>query len=624
MTKREKINLTRIIISIALLIPYIILEHLNVFDLIESEPLRFYSILSFSILLYLFISYDIIKKAFTNIIHGQIFDENFLMLVASIGAFIVSYYEEAIAVMIFYQIGELFEHIAVGKSRNSIKALLDIKPDIARVKRNNELIEIDPLDVSLGETLVVKPGERIPLDGILLSDSSLLDTKALTGESMPKDVFSGELLLSGSINLSNLIEIKVTKLYEDSTASKILELVENATNQKSRQENFITKFAKIYTPVVCASALLLFIIGSIITKDISTWGYRALNFLVVSCPCALVVSIPLSYFMGIGVASKYGILIKGSSYIEKYAKANHYVFDKTGTITEGSFIVKDILPKENKDEILYLASIAESNSNHPIAKSIINEYLKTNTLVDDTYELTDLPGYGIIAKKEDDTIMCGNQKLMEKYNIDVSIYDTSYYATCYVAKNNVLLGVILVEDKIKDEAYETFATLKNNNIKTTMLTGDNYNVSESVCNKLSITSFHSSLLPADKIKYLEEILKNKDSNVVFIGDGINDAPSLMLSDIGISMGMNGQDAAIEASDIVLMHDDLNKLNTLRKISKTVTLIAIENIVFSLIVKFTILILSSFGLTNMWISIFGDVGVLILAILNSLRVNKNYD
>ena len=624
MTKREKINLTRIIISISLLIPYIILEHLNVFDLIESEPLRFYSILSFSILLYLFISYDIIKKAFTNIIHGQIFDENFLMLVASIGAFIVSYYEEAIAVMIFYQIGELFEHIAVGKSRNSIKALLDIKPDIARVKRNNELIEIDPLDVSLGETLVVKPGERIPLDGILLSDSSSLDTKALTGESMPKDVFSGELLLSGSINLSNLIEIKVTKLYEDSTASKILELVENATNQKSRQENFITKFAKVYTPVVCASALLLFIIGSIITKDISTWGYRALNFLVVSCPCALVVSIPLSYFMGIGVASKYGILIKGSSYIEKYAKANHYVFDKTGTITEGSFIVKDILPNENKDEILYLASIAESNSNHPIAKSIINEYLKTNTLVDDTYELTDLPGYGIIAKKEYDTIMCGNQKLMEKYNIDVSVYDTSYYATCYVAKNNVLLGVILIEDKIKDEAYETFATLKNNNIKTTMLTGDNYNVSESVCNKLSITSFHSSLLPADKIKYLEEILKNKDSNVVFIGDGINDAPSLMLSDIGVSMGMNGQDAAIEASDIVLMHDDLNKLNTLRKISKTVTLIAIENIVFSLIVKFTILILSSFGLTNMWISIFGDVGVLILAILNSLRVNKNYD
>ena len=624
MTKREKINLIRIIISISLIIPYIILEHLNVFDLIESEPLRFYSILSFSILLYLFISYDIIKKAFTNIIHGQIFDENFLMLVASIGAFIVSYYEEAIAVMIFYQIGELFEHIAVGKSRNSIKALLDIKPDIARVKRNNELIEIDPLDVSLGETLVVKPGERIPLDGILLSDSSSLDTKALTGESMPKDVFSGELLLSGSINLSNLIEIKVTKLYEDSTASKILELVENATNQKSRQENFITKFAKVYTPVVCASALLLFIIGSIITKDISTWGYRALNFLVVSCPCALVVSIPLSYFMGIGVASKYGILIKGSSYIEKYAKANHYVFDKTGTITEGSFIVKDILPNENKDEILYLASIAESNSNHPIARSIINEYLKTNTLVDDTYELTDLPGYGIIAKKEHDTIMCGNQKLMEKYNIDVSIYDTSYYATCYVAKNNVLLGVILIEDKIKDEAYETFATLKNNNIKTTMLTGDNYNVSKSVCNKLSITSFHSSLLPADKIKYLEEILKNKDSNVVFIGDGINDAPSLMLSDIGISMGMNGQDAAIEASDIVLMHDDLNKLNTLRKISKTVTLIAIENIVFSLIVKFAILILSSFGLTNMWISIFGDVGVLILAILNSLRVNKNYD
>ena len=554
------------------------------------------------------------------------------MVVATFGAFGLAIYrgvnhldiegfDEACAVLLFYQVGEFFQSYATGKSRKSITSLMDIRPDYANLKTENGVEEVDPEEVKIDDIIVVNPGEKIPLDGKIIKGASTLDTKALTGESLPKEVLEGDEAISGTINLTSQLEIKVEKEFYDSTVSKILELVENATSQKSKAENFITKFARFYTPIVVGLAVLLAIIPSLITGEWSVWIYRALSFLVVSCPCALVISIPLSFFAGIGAASKYGILIKGTNYLEKFNKANTFIFDKTGTLTRGNFAIKNVYPIEKKDEILHLASIAECNSNHPIALSIINSYGKD---FEKDYVLTNVAGEGIIAEKNGEKIYCGNEKLMENNNINF-IKNEEVGTVVYVAKNDKFFGSIIIADEIKDGAKETIESLSKNGGKTIMLTGDNEKIAESVAESLKLTDYKASLLPQNKVEEIDKIFKEKKKEdvICFVGDGINDAPSLMRSDIGIAMGGVGSDAAIEAADMVLMHDDLKDLIIAKKISKKTMRIAYENIIFSLAIKMLILILSAFGITNMWIAVFGDVGVAVIAILNAMRVNSKY-
>lgn len=554
------------------------------------------------------------------------------MVVATFGAFGLAIYrgvnhldiegfDEACAVLLFYQVGEFFQSYATGKSRKSITSLMDIRPDYANLKTENGVEEVDPEEVKIDDIIVVNPGEKIPLDGKIIKGASTLDTKALTGESLPKEVLEGDEAISGTINLTSQLEIKVEKEFYDSTVSKILELVENATSQKSKAENFITKFARFYTPIVVGLAVLLAIIPSLITGEWSVWIYRALSFLVVSCPCALVISIPLSFFAGIGAASKYGILIKGTNYLEKFNKANTFIFDKTGTLTKGNFAIKNVYPIEKKDEILHLASIAECNSNHPIALSIINSYGKD---FEKDYVLTNVAGEGIIAEKNGEKIYCGNEKLMENNNINF-IKNEEVGTVVYVAKNDKFFGSIIIADEIKDGAKETIESLSKNGGKTIMLTGDNEKIAESVAESLKLTDYKASLLPQNKVEEIDKIFKEKKKEdvICFVGDGINDAPSLMRSDIGIAMGGVGSDAAIEAADMVLMHDDLKDLIIAKKISKKTMRIAYENIIFSLAIKVLILILSAFGITNMWIAVFGDVGVAVIAILNAMRVNSKY-
>ena len=554
------------------------------------------------------------------------------MVVATFGAFGLAIYrgvnhldiegfDEACAVLLFYQVGEFFQSYATGKSRKSITSLMDIRPDYANLKTENGVEEVDPEEVKIDDIIVVNPGEKIPLDGKIIKGASTLDTKALTGESLPKEVLEGDEAISGTINLTSQLEIKVEKEFYDSTVSKILELVENATSQKSKAENFITKFARFYTPIVVGLAVLLAIIPSLITGEWSVWIYRALSFLVVSCPCALVISIPLSFFAGIGAASKYGILIKGTNYLEKFNKANTFIFDKTGTLTKGNFAIKNVYPIEKKDEILHLASIAECNSNHPIALSIMNSYGKD---FEKDYVLTNVAGEGIIAEKNGEKIYCGNEKLMENNNINF-IKNEEVGTVVYVAKNDKFFGSIIIADEIKDGAKETIESLSKNGGKTIMLTGDNEKIAESVAESLKLTDYKASLLPQNKVEEIDKIFKEKKKEdvICFVGDGINDAPSLMRSDIGIAMGGVGSDAAIEAADMVLMHDDLKDLIIAKKISKKTMRIAYENIIFSLAIKVLILILSAFGITNMWIAVFGDVGVAVIAILNAMRVNSKY-
>ena len=530
-------------------------------------------------------------------------------------------FDEACAVLLFYQVGEFFQSYATGKSRKSITSLMDIRPDYANLKTENGVEEVDPEEVKIDDIIVVNPGEKIPLDGKIIKGASTLDTKALTGESLPKEVLEGDEAISGTINLTSQLEIKVEKEFYDSTVSKILELVENATSQKSKAENFITKFARFYTPIVVGLAVLLVIIPSLITGEWSVWIYRALSFLVVSCPCALVISIPLSFFAGIGAASKYGILIKGTNYLEKFNKANTFIFDKTGTLTKGNFAIKNVYPIEKKDEILHLASIAECNSNHPIALSIINSYGKD---FEKDYVLTNVAGEGIIAEKNGEKIYCGNEKLMENNNINF-IKNEEVGTVVYVAKNDKFFGSIIIADEIKDGAKKTIESLSKNGGKTIMLTGDNEKIAKSVAESLKLTDYKASLLPQNKVEEIDKIFKEKKKEdvICFVGDGINDAPSLMRSDIGIAMGGVGSDAAIEAADMVLMHDDLKDLIIAKKISKKTMRIAYENIIFSLAIKVLILILSAFGITNMWIAVFGDVGVAVIAILNAMRVNSKY-
>ena len=624
LSKKQKKELIRIIIALVLFIVLLIIDKVLNLETIIPNANNYGWLLPFFLYLslYLYIGYDVLYKAIRNIFHGEIFDENFLMCLATIGAFGIKEFSEGVAVLLLYQIGEWFQDYAVKKSRKSISSLMDIRPDYANlIKDNGKVVEVDPNELKVDDFILIKPGEKVPVDGIIVEGTSSLDTKALTGESLPFDVNVNSKVISGSINLTGLIKVKVEKKFQDSTVSKILDLVENASSKKSKSENFITKFAKIYTPLVVLGAVLLVIIGGAITNEWIAWLERSLNFLVVACPCALVISVPLSFFAGIGCASKYGILIKGSSYVEKLNKANVFIFDKTGTLTKGNFVISKIYPENKKDEILKYAAICEYNSNHPIALAIKKSYTFE---VDNTYDLIDVAGKGLIAKKDNELILAGNNKLMLDYNINVpNINDIG--TTVYIAKNNQFIGYLVVSDEIKEDSKKLIKYLKQNNIKTIMFTGDNEKIASSVANELCISEYKASLLPQNKAEELKNMLNNKNKNdvICFVGDGINDAPSLMMSDIGISMGGIGSDAAIEASDIVLMHDDLDSLIIAKKIAKKTLLIVKENIIFAILIKVLVLILSICGYAFMWLAICADVGVCLLAILNSLRANSKY-
>lgn len=640
MTRKQKKNLTRIAIALGAFLVVLIADKVVIgavtggLTLATVIPGNYGWLLSLACYtaIYIYIGYDVMRRAARNIVRGQIFDENFLMAVATLGAFGLGIYkgvtgaevegfDEGCAVLLFYQVGEWFQSYAVGRSRNDISSLMDMRPDFACVLRDGEAVIVDPSEVEVGERILVKPGEKIPLDGIIAKGSTTIDAKALTGESLPQDAAEGARVISGSVNLSSTIEVLAEKAFYDSTVSKILDLVENASSQKSKAENFITKFSRYYTPIVVITAILLALIPSIVTRDPETWIYRALSFLVVSCPCALVISIPLSFFAGIGGASKNGILIKGSNYLEKFAKANIFVFDKTGTLTKGNFKVSAVEPSSDRAEILRLAAIAENGSNHPIAKSILSEYGKD---IKEDYSVEEIAGHGIIARGEH-VIYCGNAKLMERYGIKYT-QAKAPGTVVYVGEDGEYKGYISICDEIKPESQEAIAALSATGAKTVMLTGDNEQIAADVASRIGLSAYKASLLPQDKVAEVEKLLAEKDKNDVlcFVGDGINDAPVLMRSDIGIAMGGVGSDAAIEASDIVLMHDDLGGISKAKKISAKTMRIVYENIVFALGVKLAILVLSAFGITNMWFAVFGDVGVAVIAILNAMRANGKID
>lgn len=574
------------------------------------------------IVAYLIVGLEIVIKAIKNIFKGEVFDEHFLMAVATIGAFAIGEFPEAVAVMLFYQIGELFQDYAVDKSKESITNLMDIRPDVAVVKRNGKLETVKPETVKIGEEIVVKPGEKIPLDGTIIDGNSMLDTSALTGESVPRSAKTGEKVLSGCINQSGVLTIKVEKEFGESTVSKILDLVENASNKKSKSENFITKFAKIYTPTVVGIAVLLAIIPPFLLNwgSFSEWLERALTFLVVSCPCALVISIPLGFFGGIGGASRKGVLIKGSNYLELLSKTDIFVFDKTGTLTEGVFEVQKINPVDiSKEKLLRIAAHAESYSNHPISASIKKAYQKeiNQEIIGKTEEIS---GKGIISQIENKTVVIGNNKIMQEKGIE--------YKECndigtilYVAINNKFAGSIVIADKIKEDAKQTIQGLKQNNAsKTVMLTGDKKEIAEKVAKQIEIDEVYTDLLPDQKVEKVEELMKQKTEKgkLAFVGDGINDAPVLAISDIGIAMGGLGSDAAIEAADIVIMNDKPSKILEAIKISNKTMRIVKQNIIFAISVKILVLILGACGIATMWEAVFADVGVSFIAILNSLR------
>ena len=577
------------------------------------------------IIAYFIVGLEIVLKAIKNIFKGKVFDEHFLMALATIGAFIIGEFPEAVAVMLFYQIGELFQDYAVDKSKKSITDLMDIRPDVAFVKRNGKIEKISPEEVKIGENIIVKPGEKIPLDGIVVEGSSTVDTSALTGESLPREVSAGYEVLSGCINISGLITIKVEKEFGKSTVSKILDLVENASNKKSKSENFITKFAKYYTPIVVIIAILLAIVPPFILNlgEFTNWIYRALTFLVVSCPCALVISIPLGFFGGIGVASKEGIFIKGSNYLEALSNTEIVVFDKTGTLTKGIFEVQKIEAVEiSKEELLKYATYAEYNSNHPISISLRKAYKKeiNPNNISNTKELA---GRGILSNIEGKEVLIGNDKLMKEKNIPYT-HCKEIGTILYVAIDNKYVGYILISDKIKEDSPIAIKTLRKNNIKEiVMLTGDKKEVGEKVANNLKIDKVYTELLPSGKVEKVEELMKDKSEKgkLVFVGDGINDAPVLAISDIGIAMGGLGADSAIEAADIVIMTDEPSKIGTAIKISKKTMRIVKQNIIFAITVKVLVLILTAFGVGTMWEAVFADVGVSVLAVINSLRALK---
>ena len=575
------------------------------------------------IIAYLIVGLEILKKALRNITRGKVFDENFLMSVATIGAFAIGEFPEAVAVMLFYQVGELFQSYAVDKSRKSISSLMDIRPDFANVEREEKIEKVDPDEVKIGEIIVVKPGEKVPLDGIVVEGKTSLDTKALTGESLPREIAENDEILSGSINLNGVIKIKVTKEYGESTVSKILDLVENASSKKSKSENFITKFAEYYTPIVVIIAVILAIVPPLLIKDatFSDWIYRALSFLVVSCPCALVISIPLSFFGGIGGASKMGVLIKGSNYLEQLANTEIIVFDKTGTLTEGVFEVQKVHAIDmSEEELLRITAYAENYSNHPISLSVKKAY---NKEIDEKQILNtqEISGHGIVAKIGNQNVLVGNEKLMSENNIKITKCE-EVGTILNVAVDGKYAGYILIADKIKKDSKNAIKSLKKNNIKqTVMLTGDRKNVGEHVAKELGLDKVYTELLPDGKVEKVESLLKEKSEKgkLAFVGDGINDAPVLALADIGIAMGGLGSDAAIEAADIVLMTDEPSKIVDAIHLSKKTMRIVKENIIFAIVIKVLVLVLSAFGLSTMWEAVFADVGVSIIAIINALRV-----
>lgn len=616
MTKKQKKMLYRIIVTFLLFAVLMVCEHTGQMD-------GWNKIVLFVIYLvpYLVIGYDIVYKAARNISHGQVFDENFLMMIATFGAFGVGEYSEAVAVMLFYQVGELFQGYAVGKSRQSISDMMDICPEYANIEEDGVLKQVDPDDVEVGSIIVVKPGERIPLDGIVVEGESLIDTAALTGESVPRSAKAGDEIISGCVNGSGTLKVKTTKEFDDSTVAKILELVENASSKKAKVENFITRFAKYYTPVVTIGAVILAILPPLILGGgWAEWIQRACIFLVISCPCALVISVPLGFFGGIGAASKIGVLVKGSNYLEAVAEMTTIVFDKTGTLTKGEFKVTDVITENgSKEELIELAALGEGYSNHPIANSIREAYGKELDLnrVTNTEEIA---GHGIKAVIDGKTVLLGNEKLMKSESI--------FYTSCksmgtvvYVACNGVFEGAVVISDTIKDGAKEAIHDMKQVGVRhTVMLTGDRKEAAETVAQTLGIDEVHAELLPGGKVEQVEALLKaeKEKERLAFVGDGINDAPVLTRADIGIAMGSMGSDAAIEAADIVLMDDDVTKIASVVRIARKTLRIVKQNIVFALAIKALVLILGALGMANMWEAVFADVGVSVIAILNSMR------
>ena len=617
MTKKQKKTRTRILTALVLFLALELAEHLAP-DVLPGLAWPVLYLIPYGI-----IGWDVLWRAIRNIKNGQVFDENFLMSVATVGAFGCGEYPEAVAVMLFYQVGELFQSVAVDRSRKSISALMDIRPDYANIQRDGELIQVDPEEVSVGDVIVVKAGERVPLDGTVLEGASSLDTAALTGESLPRDVQAGDEVVSGCVNLTGVLHVRVNKPFGESTVAKILDLVENSSSKKAKAENFITKFARYYTPTVVFAALALAVLPPLLGMGPwLMWVQRALNFLVVSCPCALVISIPLSFFGGIGGASKQGILVKGGNYLEALAQAGIVVFDKTGTLTKGTFEVTAVHPQQvSEGELLELAALAERFSDHPISRSIqaACQPAPDPNRVTDAKEIA---GHGVQAVVDGKTVLAGNQKLMDQFRI--SFEDTCHHVgtIIHVAVDGVYMGHIVISDQVKEGAKETLRALKAAGVrKTVMLTGDSQAVGRAVAGQLGLDEVHAELLPGDKVDQVERLLQTKGpkEQLVFVGDGINDAPVLSRADIGVAMGAMGSDAAIEAADIVLMDDDLNKLPVAVRIARKTLRIVRENIVFALAVKFLVLILSALGVANMWWAVFADVGVSVIAILNSMRM-----
>ena len=624
MMKKQKIMLYRIIAAAVIYVPLFVLEHMGKLEFQSEIPVQF---LLFMIP-YLIVGWDIIYRAVRNISHGQVFDENFLMCIATFGALGVKEYSEAVAVMLFYQIGELFQSYAVNRSRQSISAMMDICPEYANIEEDGKLKQVDPDDVEIGTEIVIKAGERVPLDGVVVSGTSFVDTSALTGEAVPREVTEGSEIISGCVNGSGLLKVRTTKEFDDSTVAKILELVENASSKKAHVENFITKFAKYYTPiVVCAAVVLAFLPPIILGGGFAEWIQRACIFLVISCPCALVISVPLGFFGGIGAASKQGVLVKGSNYLEALSEMKTIVFDKTGTLTKGEFVVSEVIPNGwEKEGLLEVAALAEGYSDHPISAALKKAYEEAELgelSMDRVEQAEEIAGHGIKAKIDGRVVYAGNAKLMEEKGVEYEPC-TVPGTVVYLAAEKEFLGTIVISDTVKPEAKRAIAQLKQSGVKkTVMLTGDRKDVGEAVAESLGIDEVYTDLLPGDKVDKVEALLGElgEKEKLGFVGDGINDAPVLSRADIGIAMGSMGSDAAIEAADVVLMDDNILKISSIMRIAGKTLQIVHQNIVFALGVKVLVLILGALGMANMWEAVFADVGVSVIAILNSMRTLK---
>lgn len=621
---RQKKDLRNILIASGIYIVLAIISHLKTFSVVNTNR---WLMLALYLVPYFIVGYNVVRKALLGIKNLQMFDESFLMFIATIGAFVTGENAEAVAVMLFYQIGEWFQDYAVNRSRQSIADLMDIAPEFANVEVDGTIEVMDPDDVEVGSVIVIKPGEKVPLDGYVIEGDSMVNTSALTGESVPRSVKAGDQIISGCINGNGLLKVKTTKIYEDSTVAKILELVEEAAEKKSKTENFITRFAKYYTPIVVISAVVLAIVPSIITHDWMTWVYRACTFLVISCPCALVISVPLSFFGGIGAASNAGVLVKGSNYLELMSKIDTIVSDKTGTLTKGDFKVIEVRPTEgiSKEDLLKTAAYAEGLSTHPIAVSI-REALNKKVDLSAVTDVENVSGQGLIADINNRKVYVGNAKLMQSHSINYVEVEDASATVVYVALEVQYLGSILIADELKSEAKQAISDLKAQGVsRFIMLTGDKKSVAEEVAHKLGVDEVYAELLPGDKVDKVEELLlkrQNTDKKLAFIGDGINDAPVLSRADVGIAMGSMGSDAAIEAADIVIMDDNLERLSKVMKIAKKTVSISYQNIIFALAVKILILVLGAIGLANMWAAVFADVGVAFICILNSLRALRS--